>query len=332
MKKNNRDDFTASIKNKLAKRVAYICSNPSCQVLTIGPDTNNGINNIGVASHIYAASPEGPRYKKTMTSEERKSIENGIWLCQSCSKLIDSDMKKYTPLILLNWKSETENNVIYNFNKRINIQKKNKLDYIFDTLRECSNWGKLEDNLEGYYFKENPNYIIKIIDEENNNREFYSYLMCNEKTHFYTIEILFNNSCIYSNQLVSLDSGNLLTIIPQSIYIDYENKTYKIKYFVNNSKELILRDFLKDFPKNYYNDQEAFDLYKLDEIITYFDDESEVEIFKHYFKSNLDKIEIDKVKELYKHCGETEIEKDVYSTNIALSIIFKNIYNNYKKK
>ena len=30
-------------------------------------------------------------YDESMTTEERKSFDNGIWLCQSCSKLIDTD-------------------------------------------------------------------------------------------------------------------------------------------------------------------------------------------------------------------------------------------------
>ena len=37
----------------------------------------------------------GPRYDASMTPEERKSFENGIWLCQSCSKLIDTDITRY---------------------------------------------------------------------------------------------------------------------------------------------------------------------------------------------------------------------------------------------
>lgn len=68
---SNRDDFTQAIKSKLAKRVAYICSNPSCQKLTIGPGSFNDINNIGVAAHIYAASPGGPRYNSNMAGKER---------------------------------------------------------------------------------------------------------------------------------------------------------------------------------------------------------------------------------------------------------------------
>ena len=43
-------------------------------------------------AHICAAAQGGPRYDASMTPEERKSFENGIWLCQSCSKLIDTDI------------------------------------------------------------------------------------------------------------------------------------------------------------------------------------------------------------------------------------------------
>ena len=64
--------------------------------------------NIGVASHITAASKGGPRYDENMTAQERKSSENGIWLCQSCSKLIDSDVKRYTIDKLKKWKELSE--------------------------------------------------------------------------------------------------------------------------------------------------------------------------------------------------------------------------------
>ena len=35
----------------------------------------------GVAAHICAATIGGPRYKAEMTTEERKDINNAIWLC-----------------------------------------------------------------------------------------------------------------------------------------------------------------------------------------------------------------------------------------------------------
>ena len=96
-----RDDFDERTKDILALRVGGRCSNPGCQKLTSGPqvDPTKAIN-IGVAAHIKAASAGGKRYDSSQTSEQRKSIENGIWLCQSCAKLIDSDERKYTVELL----------------------------------------------------------------------------------------------------------------------------------------------------------------------------------------------------------------------------------------
>lgn len=109
-----RDDFTIDTKETLAKRVGYRCSNPNCRKLTSGPSTDpEKAVNIGVAAHILAASPGGKRYKTSMTSDERKHITNGIWLCQACSKLIDSDEQRYPQELLLKWKSLSEDAALY---------------------------------------------------------------------------------------------------------------------------------------------------------------------------------------------------------------------------
>jgi hypothetical protein len=63
---------------------------------------------IGVASHITAASPGGPRFDSSISEEERKSAANGIWLCQSCGKLIDDDEEGYTASKLREHKSRAE--------------------------------------------------------------------------------------------------------------------------------------------------------------------------------------------------------------------------------
>ncbi len=104
-----RDEFPSGIRQLLAKRVAYRCSNPRCRQSTSGPqeDPMKAIN-IGVASHITAASPGGPRYDTTLSPEERCGFDNGIWLCQKCAKLVDSDPKRYTTEILRQWKAESE--------------------------------------------------------------------------------------------------------------------------------------------------------------------------------------------------------------------------------
>lgn len=104
-----RDEFSPSVKDALAKRVAHRCSNPECKASTTGPHTNSSrFINVGVVSHITAAAPGGPRYDTAITSEERKSIENAIWLCQVCAKLIDSDCDRYTAQTIRNWKVSAE--------------------------------------------------------------------------------------------------------------------------------------------------------------------------------------------------------------------------------
>ena len=78
---NNRDDFSSSTKELLANRVGRRCSNPNCRKLTCGAnDDPTKITNIGVAAHICAAAKGGPRFDPNMSTEERKSFYNGIWL------------------------------------------------------------------------------------------------------------------------------------------------------------------------------------------------------------------------------------------------------------
>jgi hypothetical protein len=104
-----RHDFDEKTKQILARRVGYRCSNPQCRKQTTGPqeDVAKAIS-IGVAAHITAASAGGPRFDSTMSPEKRKSGENGIWMCQNCAKLIDSDEKRFTVDLLRKWKKLSE--------------------------------------------------------------------------------------------------------------------------------------------------------------------------------------------------------------------------------
>ncbi len=104
-----RDDFSKQTLDVLAKRVGVRCSNPSCRKLTTGPRTeSHHIINIGVGAHITAASPEGPRYDSSLTVEQRQSIENAIWLCQNCAKLVDNDPLRYPVDVIQAWKAHAE--------------------------------------------------------------------------------------------------------------------------------------------------------------------------------------------------------------------------------
>lgn len=109
----NRDNFSKSTVDLLAKRVGYLCSNPDCRKHTIGPNDNpEKSTTIGIAAHITAAAPDGPRYNVMFSIAQRTHIDNGIWLCSNCATLIDKDEAKFTVALLEQWKRETENELL----------------------------------------------------------------------------------------------------------------------------------------------------------------------------------------------------------------------------
>jgi hypothetical protein len=103
----SRDDFTPKVREQIARRAAYTCSNPDCRRRTLIPEVSNQTDAIynGVASHITAAAIKGPRYDKSLTNEQRSSIENGIHLCRLCANKVDANGgKDYPAPLLREWK------------------------------------------------------------------------------------------------------------------------------------------------------------------------------------------------------------------------------------
>lgn len=103
-----RDNFTKSVIAMMKDRVGARCSNPNCRVPTLAPSGKEKLNSSGIAAHIHAASEGGPRYDAKMTTEERKSIHNGLWLCANCSIKIDRDAELYPAELLHSWKNQAE--------------------------------------------------------------------------------------------------------------------------------------------------------------------------------------------------------------------------------
>ena len=108
--KKKRDEFSEATKNILKDRVAGRCSKPDCRIPTTGPksDEANKVSKTGKAAHITAAASGGPRYDSSLTSEQRKSVENGIWLCSDHATEIDNDPQKYPVEVLNEWKRIAE--------------------------------------------------------------------------------------------------------------------------------------------------------------------------------------------------------------------------------
>jgi len=106
----SRDDFSSPIKRQLAARVEHKCSNLSCRASTSGPqlDESGSIVSLRVTEHITAASSKSPRYDSSLTTKEQCGAENGTWLCQTCGKLIESGVKRFTARMLWEWTDQAE--------------------------------------------------------------------------------------------------------------------------------------------------------------------------------------------------------------------------------
>lgn len=254
-----RDDFTPKTKEILAKRVGFICSNPKCRKHTIGPNSDeNKALNIGVAAHITAASVGGPRYDDTLSSSERQSINNGIWLCSNCASLIDRDENTFTVELINEWKKFAEKEMLDAISGKVKKEKTPFLeaDMIWDSLIREPN-GYSPKNLEVfeqpipagtdlyqywtlkwrlkliiYNNSEIPAYNIEIAETKGVN---FTYLQkpskVNNITPFDNIEL----EAIYSKFFhgTSSEADEELTNIPK----DFTDKILVIKYFDNERDE-----------------------------------------------------------------------------------------------
>lgn len=83
-----------------------------------------------------------------MTPEERSSIENGIWLCRSCARLIDSDERVYSIELLRMWKDAAEYEQSCIINQTDNWLKTN---VVFENRKNiaCRKAKEVLDNLHG---------------------------------------------------------------------------------------------------------------------------------------------------------------------------------------
>jgi hypothetical protein len=155
-----RDDFPKPVVETLAKRVGNRCSNPGCRKRTSGPHTEDDkALNVGVAAHITAASPGGPRYAPSLSPDERKEIGNGIWLCQSCGKLVDNDEARYTKALLIQWKKNAEQEALTEIESAAGDRSPSDVDALKeysaqfdraalqDALRSCGSYKKFAEAL-----------------------------------------------------------------------------------------------------------------------------------------------------------------------------------------
>lgn len=105
--------FKTKIAEMIAYRAAYICSNPECNTLTIGPAVTISTlkNKKGEAAHIIGEKEGAARFKSN-PSIDIDSVENGLWLCANCHTLIDKNNGiDYMESELFEWKKEHEETI-----------------------------------------------------------------------------------------------------------------------------------------------------------------------------------------------------------------------------
>ncbi|MBV1918330.1 MAG: HNH endonuclease [Sphingomonadaceae bacterium] len=108
-------DFPKKTIDVLAKRAAFLCSNPDCRASTVGPNSeDSSATVIGEAAHIYAARKGQARYRPDMTDTTRSEISNAIWLCRNCHKQVDSDANQYPAEVLFVWREQHDEFVASN--------------------------------------------------------------------------------------------------------------------------------------------------------------------------------------------------------------------------
>ncbi len=105
-----QNEFTPKTRRDLADRVRNQCGFPGCPTVTVGPKKGStGAAKSGWAAHIHGAAPGSARYRKSMTSQQRRSPNNGIHMCAHHGILVDNDERTYPPPLLRNWKLDAEN-------------------------------------------------------------------------------------------------------------------------------------------------------------------------------------------------------------------------------
>lgn len=218
----NRDDFTEKTKRLLAERVGYRCSNPDCSVITVGAKGSCAykVTKIGVAAHITAAAEGGPRYNSDLTTEQRKDISNGIWLCQTCSVLIDRDELKYTVKLINDWKSKAE----LESNDRIG-SRPNSVDYALFHQAESTRIEKFIEFIYDLFYEFESGKGSLTVDV------YYV-----DKQVFYRVLNIDSNEKIYKRDLLSYDTNmqetqnTIMDIIKQLRDFYVNNNYYELPY------------------------------------------------------------------------------------------------------
>jgi hypothetical protein len=101
-------DYTTGTERALFALAGLTCYHPGCEVEIVVFIEGEPVVNVEIA-HIYGAHPGAPRYKASMSDDERRSFSNLLLLCKPHHILVDRlHVDRYPAELLKSWKLERE--------------------------------------------------------------------------------------------------------------------------------------------------------------------------------------------------------------------------------
>lgn len=227
-------------------------------------------------------------------------------------------------------KSADINHIEYLWRKRFLLNRP-PLEQIKQKLRFKNEWRREEDVFHNIY---NPEFTVCLeYDDEIGHPEFYSYLMMNQSTTYGMLDIKCFGTKLYSHQFVVLDGGRYITVVPNWGFIGEgysSDETYTYKYFVKDSLDFILHEFLLS-----ENHEAIWARDRLYSGIVIYNSEIERETFEEYLRSNIhllnELIEIE--KDSYDWIEtENQREKIVNQRRIKIGKAIKSLLEKYRNE
>ena len=134
--------------------------------------------------------------------------------------------------------------------KRLGLTKP-PFEYIMDSLSRKLEWREYKGSWYNIY---KPEYVVRNnwdVDNQLKTDDFYSYSQVNESTHFYTLEIIVNNTVLEEYQTVSLDGGRLLVPVPElGVFSEWNKSDEKYyRYYIEENDRYVILKFLYN-PEN----------------------------------------------------------------------------------
>lgn len=193
-----------------------------------------------------------------------------------------------------------------------------RLYWLLETKKQ---WEQGEEN---HYNTQHPEFTLAFEDSERGCNEFYSYAMMNPSTSYGIIQANYFGTTLYSRQIIHLDSGRFMTVIPDwdFIYLDkYHHESLPVRYYIEDDISYILHLYLW----NQESGEECSARNSFLEIIPVFRSASEKTDFFDYVYSALDAIvsEIDQESKtsIRRIRGETEQAASVLAKEMATGTV-----------